>query len=81
MTNPTAELEIETTNTGIPELELNAQSSPIATATGQIVLIGDKLYMYDVTRTKWLSIETAPLQYARNNNVDNNQRLHFGGNM
>jgi hypothetical protein len=37
--------------------------------------------MYDATRTKWLSIETAPLQYARNNNVDNNQRLHFGGNM
>ena len=79
-TNPTAELEIETTNTGIPALELNAQTAPTGNATGQISLIGDKLFMYDATRSKWLSLETIALQYGRNGNADN-QRLHYGGNM
>lgn len=77
---PTAELEIETTNTGIPALELNPQTGPTGTVTGQIAVIGDKLFMYDDTRNKWLSVETMPLQYGRNGNADN-QRLHYGGNM
>ena len=79
-TTPTAELEIVATNTGIPALELNAQSSPTGTVTGQIALIGDKLYMYDASRTKWLSVETTALQFGRNGNT-NNRPLRFGGNV
>ncbi len=79
-TNPSAELEIQTTNAGIPALELNNQTAPIGTTTGQLSLIGDKLYMYDATRSKWLSLETIALQYARNGNFDNS-RLFFGGNL
>ena len=79
-TDPSAELEIETTNTGIPALQLNPQSAPDGDADGQLAVIGDKLYMYDLTRDKWLSIETTALQYGRNGNV-NNQRLRFGGDL
>ncbi|TXG38965.1 hypothetical protein [Seonamhaeicola maritimus] len=79
-TNPTAELEIETTNTGIPALELNSQTTPSGTVTGQISLIGDKLFMYDATRIKWLSLETTALQYGRNGGADN-ERLRFGGDL
>ena len=70
-TNPTAELEIATTNTGIPALELNAQTTPAGTVTGQLAVIGDKLYMYDATRVKWLSIETTALPFGRSGNQDN----------
>ena len=38
-TDPTAELEIETSNSGIPALELNPQSSPTGTATGQLAVL------------------------------------------
>ena len=79
-TNPTAELEIETTNTGIPALELNPQSAPTGTTVGQIAVIGDKLFMYDATRTKWLSVETTALQFGRNGSTDN-RSLRFGGNV
>jgi hypothetical protein len=61
---PTAEFEVSTTNTGIPALELNPQSTPVGTATGQLAVIGDQLYMYDVTRAKWLSTETTTLTFT-----------------
>lgn len=79
-TSPTAEVEIETDNTGIPALELNPQTAPVGTADGQLSVIGDKLYMYDATRTKWLSVESTALQFGRNGNSSTNT-LHFGGNM
>ncbi|MDO5971584.1 hypothetical protein Q4Q35_17405 [Flavivirga aquimarina] len=79
-TAPTAELEIETTNTGIPALELNAQSAPTGTVTGQIALIGDRLYMYDATRSKWLSLETTALQYGKSGGTDD-ERLEFAGDL
>lgn len=79
-TTPSAELEIETTNTGIPALELNAQSAPTGSVTGQISLIGDKLFMYDATRGKWLSLETTALQYGKSGGVDN-ENLEYGGDM
>ncbi len=75
---PTAELEIQTTNTGIPALELNAQTAPTGTAMGQISLIGDRLYMFDGIRNKWLSLESTALQFARNGDADN-EILRFGG--
>ena len=79
-TNPTSELEIETTNTGIPALEINPQTAPVGSADGQLAVIGDKLYMYDLTRTKWLSVETTALQYGWAGSADN-QLLWFGGDI
>lgn len=70
-TSPTAEVEIETDNTGIPALELNPQTAPVGTADGQLSVIGDKLYMYDATRVKWLSVESTALQFGRNGNSNN----------
>ncbi len=78
-TTPTAELEIETTNTGIPALEINPQTAPTGTVTGQLSLIGDKLYMYDATRVKWLSIETSNLHFGRPG-TRNNEVLRYSGN-
>lgn len=74
---PSAQLEIATTNTGLPALELNPQTTPTGTADGQLSVIGDKLYMFDTSRAdvgmdgKWLSIETSALQFGRNGNADN----------
>lgn len=79
-TTPTAELEIETTNAGIPALELNPQSAPIGSVTGQLAVIGDKLFMYDATRVKWLSVETTALQYGYEAIADN-RVLWFGGDI
>lgn len=76
--SPTAELEIEGFDTGIPVLELNPQSAPVGTTTGQLAVIGDMLYMYDATRTKWLSVETTALQYGAAGSRDD-EYLLFGG--
>lgn len=84
-TDPTAELEIETTSSGIPALEINPQTTPTGTANGQITVINNKLYMFDTSRGvlsalgKWLSVETTTLPYARGGNNRNNQVLRFGG--
>lgn len=78
--SPTAELEIEGTNTGIPVLELNPQSAPAGSATGQLAVIGDLLYMYDATRGKWLSTESTTLQFG-SNGVRSNEYMGFGGDV
>ncbi|MEZ4857430.1 MAG: hypothetical protein R2781_01310 [Flavobacteriaceae bacterium] len=77
-TNPSAQLEIASTNTGIPALELNPQTAPVGSATGQMAVIDDELYMYDATRGKWLSTQAVPLQWSRNGDADN-ETLRFGG--
>ncbi len=74
--NPTSQLEIATTNTGIPAIEINPQSTPLGTSEGQLAVMGDvtngyKLYMYDDVRGKWLSVETSTLTLGRNSNQDN----------
>mgnify|MGYP000262383510 CR=1 FL=1 len=79
-TDPSAELEIETTNTGIPALQLNPQTAPDGDADGQLAVIGDKLYMYDLTRDKWLSLEVTALQFGRNGGADD-ELLRFGGDV
>ncbi len=79
-TNPTAELEVATTNTGAPALELNPQTAPTGTATGQLSVIGDKLFMYDATRIKWLSVALIPLQYGYAGGADG-VNLWFGGDV
>jgi hypothetical protein len=77
---PTSELEIQTTNTGIPALDLNPQTAPVGNQTGQMAVIGDKLFLYDATRGKWLSVESTPLQYGKNNGADS-ENLRFGGDV
>lgn len=79
-TNPTAQLEIVAPSTGIPSLELSPQSLPIGTANGQIAVIGDKLYMYDLTRVKWLSVEATSLQFGYDGSSDG-QVLLTGGDV
>ena len=79
-TNPTSELEIATTDTGLPALELNPQTAPTGTTTGQLAVIGNKLFMFDATRGKWLSVAETAIQFARDGNV-NTQTLRFGGDM
>lgn len=61
---PTAELDIETSDTGIPALRLRPQSNPTGSNTGQLAVIGDLLYMYDNTRSKWLSVESAVFEWV-----------------
>ncbi|MBT8255620.1 MAG: hypothetical protein KJO23_03695 [Bacteroidia bacterium] len=75
--NPSSELEIETTNTGVPALELNPQSAPTGSATGQLSVIGDQLYMYDATRAKWLSTETSALAFT-SSGATSNVLLKYG---
>ncbi len=77
---PTAQLEIESTDTGIPTLELNPQSDPVGSVTGQLAVIGDKLYMYDDTRGKWLSLETVSFNFGKSGNADTDN-LRSQGNV
>ncbi len=78
-TDPTAELEIETTPTGIPALEINPQTAPTGNTTGQLAVIGDQLCMYDETRGKWLSVESTALHFARGGSNRNDSPLRFSG--
>jgi hypothetical protein len=80
-TSPTAQLEIATTNTGIPALELNPQSAPVGDTTGQLAVIGDELYMYDAARAKWLSLQATPLQWGKRGNNISGENLQFGGDI
>lgn len=76
---PSAELEINATPTGIPALQLNPQTTPTGTAMGQLAVVGDKLYMYDDTRGKWLSVESTALHFARGGANRNDSPLRFSG--
>jgi len=80
-TSPTAQLEItnDVTTPDYPLLELNPQTAPVGTATGQLAVIGDLLYMYDATRGKWLTTETIPIQYGRGGDAVA-QALRYAGN-
>ncbi|MBL4662223.1 MAG: hypothetical protein JKY22_01355 [Flavobacteriaceae bacterium] len=77
--SPSAELEISGSNTGIPTLELNPQSAPTGSTTGQLAVIGDMLFMYDATRGKWLSVESTTLALGRGGNI-NSGNLRATGN-
>ncbi len=79
-TNPSSQLEIQSTNTGIPTLELNPQTAPIGSATGQLAVIEDELYMYDATRGKWLSVDATSYVWSKNGPADN-EVLRIGGDV
>jgi len=78
--NPTAELEINTSNNGLPPLELNPQSSPTGTAAGQIAVIGDQLCLYDVARGKWLSVTSSTYTFGREGDL-NDDKLEYAGDI
>lgn len=79
-TTPTAELEIATEATGLPPIELQPQTTPTGTVTGQIAVIGDIPYAYDSTRDKWLSLEQTSLQYNKRNDLTD-QPIRLGGDV
>lgn len=64
-TNPTSKLEIDASTDAIPALEIVPRTTaPTGTANGQISMIDGSLYIYDVTRAKWLSSETITLNFG-----------------
>jgi len=79
-TSPTAQLEINVPTGSLPALELAPQATPTGTAMGQLAVIGDKLFMYDAARAKWLSTESSALQFNRESAADN-EILRFGGDL
>lgn len=66
-TNPTAKLEIDASQDAIPALEIVPRTTaPTGTANGQISIIDGSLYIYDLTRAKWLSSETIIFPFGLN---------------
>jgi hypothetical protein len=63
---PVAQLEIQDGGASLPALKLTPQTNPSGTETGQLAVIGDQLYMYNATRTKWLSIESEMMMFGEN---------------
>lgn len=78
-TTPEAWLDINTDPNGRAALELVPQSSPVGKDTGQLAVIGDKLYLFDAVRDKWLSIEQTILEFGRLGSGSDPAEVEFGG--
>lgn len=81
-TVPSAQLELANNPLApnFPLLELNPQTAPVGTATGQLAVIGNQLFMYDATRAKWLSTSATPLSWSKTGSASN-ENLRFGGDV
>ena len=79
-TTPSAALDIQSPSDNLPVLKLNPQSNPIGTAAGQISVIGDRLFLYDATRSKWLSVETSIFSFGDQGNI-NSGNLEYAGDI
>lgn len=77
---PNSELEIQAFDNDIPALELNPQTAPTGTATGQLAVIDDVLYHYDATRAKWLSVESEVMMFGENSALQG-AYTRFGGDL
>lgn len=78
---PNGKLTIDASAETTAALELVPQATPTTNlANGQLAVIGDKLYMYDATRTKWLTLESAAIQFGREGDTTQDN-LRYGGNM
>lgn len=78
---PNGKLTIDASAETIAALELIPQATPTTDlAAGQLAVIGDKLYMYDATRTKWLTLESTAIQFGREGNTTQDN-IRYGGNM
>lgn len=78
-TSPSAMLEVSTEQAGIPAIGLNPQQNPTGVDSGQLVVIGDKLFMYHSGKDKWLSIETTTLEFGRLGWGSVPKEIEFGG--
>lgn len=78
--NPTAQLEINTSSSTVPPLELNPQTAPIGSAAGQLSVIGDQLYLFDDTRAKWLTVGSSTFNFGREGSL-NNIQLEYAGDI
>ncbi|RDK88407.1 hypothetical protein [Marinirhabdus gelatinilytica] len=79
-TNPSAELEVNSTASGLPTLQLNPQTTPVGSAAGQISVIGDRLYLFDATRSKWLTVESSTVTFGLEGDL-NNKNLEYAGDI
>ena len=78
--NPTAQLDINTSNSSLPPLELNPQAAPLGTAAGQMSVIGDQLYLFDNNRNKWLSVGSSTFNFGREGDLDGHS-LEYAGDI
>lgn len=76
---PTALLEIKSDPTGIPALALTPQETPKGSATGQMAVIDNILYLFDEDRNKWLSVEHTMLEFGRLGSGSDPAEVEFGG--
>lgn len=76
---PTALLEIKSDPTGIPALALTPQITPKGSATGQMAVIDNKLYLFEEERGKWLSVEQSILEYGRLGFGSDPSEIEYGG--
>jgi len=67
-------------NNSLPTLELEPQTLPVGTASGQLAVIDYILYAYDSVRGKWLSIESTQLSFGLLLGADG-QDLEFAGDV
>ncbi len=78
-TTPAAQVDIE--STGVPLRIKPSTSTPTGNSGGQM-FVGDDgiLYIYDGTRSKWLSVDRTMVGWGRNSNNTSNQYLRqFNG--
>lgn len=78
--SPAAELHIDTSDSTVPALRLQPQTNPAGNENGQMAVIGERLYIYDEIRNKWLSPEVTGLQFNQGDGMDD-QPLRFGGDL
>ena len=78
---PTAALEVTSKDNGIAALRLTPQTNPLGTDTGQLSVIGERLYMFDKNRDKWLSIEYTTMEFGRLGQNSDNPSLEFAGDV
>lgn len=62
---PNSALEIRSVSDDLPALELNPQTAPQGTVTGQLAVIGDKLFLFDDVRDKWLTVESTVFNFGK----------------
>lgn len=78
---PNGMLTIDASAETTAALELVPQATPTTDlANGQLAVIGDKLYMYDVARTKWLSVESNTVAFGSSGGRDD-EYLRYAGNI
>lgn len=78
--NPNAQLTIDSGTTDLAPIELTPMAAAPGTSLngGQMVVINNELYLYDTTRSHFLSVSTSQLAFTRNGNADDTN-LYFGG--